>query len=129
MYDCIIIGGGLSGLICGIRLAKEGIKTAVFSGGMNSLHFSSGSIDLLGYSSEHEIITNPHKYIKKLKRIKPDHPYSKIPKKIIIDSELPIIPISYVHKNKQKEDQHCITIYIDHDFDIRRQRISDVILS
>ena len=52
-----------------------------------------------------------------------------IPKKAILDSELPVVPISYVHKNLQKNDQHCLTIHLDHDFDIRRQRISDVVIS
>lgn len=52
-----------------------------------------------------------------------------IPKKVVLNSELPVVPISYVHKNKENKDQHCITVHIDHDFDIRRQRISDVILS
>ncbi len=50
-------------------------------------------------------------------------------KKIVIESILPIVPISYVHKNLEKKDQHCITIHLDHDFDIRRQRLSDVVLS
>ena len=52
-----------------------------------------------------------------------------IPKKVVLNSELPVVPISYVHKNKENKDQHCITIHVDHDFDIRRERISDVILS
>jgi len=52
-----------------------------------------------------------------------------IPKKAVLQSELPVVPISYVHKNLQKEDQHCLTIHLDHDFDIRRQRISDVVIS
>jgi len=52
-----------------------------------------------------------------------------IPKNFILKSELPVVPISYIHKNSQKKDQHCITLHIDHDFDIRRQRISDVVFS
>jgi len=52
-----------------------------------------------------------------------------IPKKAVLQSELPVVPISYVHKNLQKKDQHCLTIHLDHDFDIRRQRISDVVIS
>jgi hypothetical protein len=52
-----------------------------------------------------------------------------VPKKAVLDSELPVVPISYVHKNLQNQDQHCITIHIDHDFDIRRQRLSDVVIS
>ncbi|MFX0035854.1 MAG: hypothetical protein ACFE9I_09480 [Candidatus Hermodarchaeota archaeon] len=52
-----------------------------------------------------------------------------IPKKSVLNSDLPVVPISYVHKNLQNEDQHCLTIHLDHDFDIRRQRISDVVIS
>lgn len=51
-----------------------------------------------------------------------------IPKISIIKSDLPVVPISFVHKNPKKKDLHCITLHLDHDFDIRRQRISDVIL-
>ena len=50
-----------------------------------------------------------------------------IPKRAVLESELPVVPISYVHTHD--DDKHCITIHVDHDFDIRRQRISDVILS
>ncbi len=52
-----------------------------------------------------------------------------IPKNFISKSKLPVVPISYIHKNPQNKDQHCITLYVDHDFDIRRQRISDVVFS
>ena len=52
-----------------------------------------------------------------------------IPKKYIIKSDLPVVPISYVHSNSLQKDQHCITLHLDHDFDIRRQRISDVVFS
>lgn len=52
-----------------------------------------------------------------------------VPKKAVLDSELPVVPISYVHKNLQNKDQHCLTIHLDHDFDIRRQRLSDVVIS
>lgn len=52
-----------------------------------------------------------------------------VPKRSILDSNLPVVPISYVHKNLQNEDQHCLTIHLDHDFDIRRQRLSDVVIA
>jgi len=49
--------------------------------------------------------------------------------KISIDSsELPVVPISYVHMNLKGKDPHCITLFLDHDYDIRRQRISDVVI-
>ena len=50
-------------------------------------------------------------------------------KNVVLNSELPIVPISYVHKNLANQDLHCITIHVDHDFDIRRQRISEVIIA
>lgn len=52
-----------------------------------------------------------------------------IPKNLILKSELPIVPISYIHKNLKGRDLHCITLHLDHDFDIRRERISDVVIS
>jgi hypothetical protein len=52
-----------------------------------------------------------------------------IPKNYVTKSDLPVVPISYVHTNSQLKDQHCITLHLDHDFDIRRQRISDVVFS
>jgi len=51
-----------------------------------------------------------------------------ITKAVILDSKLPVVPFSYVHMNAKRKDQHCITLHLDHDFDIRRQRISDVII-
>ncbi|MHA1293098.1 MAG: hypothetical protein ACTSQJ_10550 [Promethearchaeota archaeon] len=50
-------------------------------------------------------------------------------KELVLNSELPVVPISYVHKNIDNLDPHCITIFLDHDFDIRRQRISEIIIS
>jgi hypothetical protein len=52
-----------------------------------------------------------------------------VPKSVVLESELPIVPISFVHKNLETKDRHCITIHLDHDFDIRRQRLSDVVIS
>ncbi|MFX1237801.1 MAG: hypothetical protein ACFFAS_18170 [Promethearchaeota archaeon] len=50
-----------------------------------------------------------------------------VPRKAVLESELPVVPISYIHS--QGNDKHCITLHLDHDFDVRRQRISDVVLS
>jgi hypothetical protein len=52
-----------------------------------------------------------------------------IPREFIITSKIPVVPVSYVHKNSKGKDLHCITLYLDSDFDIRRQRISDVVIS
>ncbi len=78
VYDCVIIGGGLAGLTCGIRCASEGLRTVVISGGMNSLHFSSGSIDLAGFTDSGAVIKKPFDHLKGLTEKKKDHPYSRV---------------------------------------------------
>jgi hypothetical protein len=52
-----------------------------------------------------------------------------IPRNFVTDSMIPVVPVTYVHKNPKSKDTHCITLYLDSDFDIRRQRISDVVIS
>lgn len=73
-FDNIIIGGGLSGLTCGIRLAEQGRKCAIVSSGQSAIHFFSGSFDLLSKLDGQEV-KNPLEAIKTL----PDtHPYQRI---------------------------------------------------
>ncbi len=73
-FDTIIIGGGLSGLTCGIALAKKGKKTAVVCGGQSSLHFNSGSFDLIGYNDGKEV-ADPTQAASQLPE---SHPYGKV---------------------------------------------------
>ena len=51
-FDTIIIGGGLSGLITGIALAEKGQNCAIVSAGQSTLHFNSGSFDLIARSND-----------------------------------------------------------------------------
>ena len=58
-FDVVIIGGGLSGLTCGIKLAENGKKVCIVSYGQSSLHFNPGSFELLGYDADGNIVRNP----------------------------------------------------------------------
>lgn len=71
-FDHIIIGGGLSGLLCGIALAREGRHVAVIAAGQSTLHFSSGSFDILGYDTDGQVVNNPFDAIRALDS---SHPY------------------------------------------------------
>ncbi len=75
--DCLIIGGGLSGLTCGIKCAGEGLRTVIISDGVSSLHVSSGSVDMLGYISGRVVKGNVFKSIKEFVKKNPLHPYNK----------------------------------------------------
>lgn len=74
-FDNIIIGGGLSGLLCGIALVREGRHVAIVATGQSTLHFSSGSFDILGYDADGQIVEKPFEAIKQLDET---HPYKKI---------------------------------------------------
>lgn len=72
--DTIIMGGGLSGLTCGIALAKRGQRVTIVAGGQSTLMFNGGSMELLG-SIDGKEINNPLEAIATLPQ---NHPYSKI---------------------------------------------------
>ena len=71
-FDTIIIGGGLAGLICGIRLQEKGQKCAIISSGQSALHFSSGSFDLLGHLTNGAEVVHP---LDSMEDLQDEHPY------------------------------------------------------
>lgn len=73
-YDIIIIGGGLSGLTAGIKLAGNNKKVAIITSGQSALHFSSGSMGLLS-AIDGQPVSEP---LKELDRLPEGHPYRKI---------------------------------------------------
>lgn len=77
-FDTVIIGGGLSGLICGIRLSQKGQRCVIVSSGQSALHFSSGSFDLLNKLPDGTKVDKPTEQIGELIKQVPNHPYSKL---------------------------------------------------
>ena len=74
-FDTIIIGGGLAGLVCGIRLQEGGYKCAMVSTGQSALHFSSGSFDLLATLPDGTPVEHP---LEAMSRLESPHPYARI---------------------------------------------------
>ena len=74
-FDTIIIGGGLAGLTCGIKLQKSGKKCLIVSSGQSALHFSSGAFDLLTTLKDGTEVENAVEAVSKLDS---NHPYSII---------------------------------------------------
>ncbi len=77
-FDSLIIGGGLAGLVCGIRCAEAGLKTGIVSKGESGLAFASGTIDLLGHDVYGKPLENPFDGIEQLIRKQPEHPYARL---------------------------------------------------
>lgn len=67
-YDTVIIGGGLSALLCGIELVRNGKRAAIVTTGHSSLHFSSGSFGLY----------NGAEPLKAVEALGENHPYTKL---------------------------------------------------
>lgn len=80
-FDVIIIGGGLAGLTCGLRLQKNGKKCAIISAGQSAMHFSSGTFDLLGRLPDGTEVEAPAAAISSLGH---DHPYTVLSSEKVI---------------------------------------------
>jgi glycerol-3-phosphate dehydrogenase subunit B len=77
MLDLLVIGAGLSGLMAAYTAAQAGLKVRVVNKGLGSMHWSAGTVDLLGYTPEaqEKPVQKPFQAIEALVAQHPDHPY------------------------------------------------------
>lgn len=75
-FDAVIIGGGLAGLVAGLRLQGRGCSCALINAGQSALHFSSGAFDLLNFMPDGRPVENPGQSLYELAALDPDHPYA-----------------------------------------------------
>ena len=87
--DCelLVIGAGMTGMAASLFAGNRNIET-VQVGITSEIIFASGLLDLMGvHPMKHETIRkDPWEGIEALGRDIPDHPYAKIPPKIIYDA-------------------------------------------
>ena len=99
-YDTVIIGGGLSALLCGIELARNGRRAAIVATGHSSLHFSSGSFGLY----------NGAEPLKAVDALAEPHPYSRLAEDIeaLAAKATEILNIAGVATNGSAETNHYV---------------------
>jgi glycerol-3-phosphate dehydrogenase subunit B len=77
MADLIVVGAGLAGLVAAHAAARAGMKVKVISKGMGALHWSAGTVGVLGYYPNSQTAVNrPLETVKSLAHDQPNHPYA-----------------------------------------------------
>jgi glycerol-3-phosphate dehydrogenase subunit B len=76
MLDLIIIGAGLTGLMAAYAAVKAGLDVQVIAKGLGALHWSAGTVDVLGYyPDEDTLVERPLQTVRTLVEANPQHPY------------------------------------------------------
>ncbi len=79
MTDLLILGAGLTGLWAGVLAAQKGLRTRIIATGHGALHWTPGTIDVLGYlPGESEPVKRPFEALESLFKRHPQHPYTRM---------------------------------------------------
>lgn len=76
MFDLLVIGAGLTGLMAALSAARAGLKVGIIAKGMGATHWHAGTIDLLGYlPGDEQAVSSPFDALASLPA---DHPYHRL---------------------------------------------------
>lgn len=73
--DVLVIGGGLAGMVSALAAAEEGARVRLLSSKKSTLRNASGLIDLLGYTPDGELVSDPFEVLPTLPE---GHPYERV---------------------------------------------------
>ena len=77
MTELLVIGAGLSGMLAAISAARQGTRTQIVATGMGSMHWTPGTIGVLGYlPGENDPVKAPFDALDALAQARPGHPYT-----------------------------------------------------
>ncbi len=78
MSDLFVVGAGLSGLLAAYSAAKAGLRVQIAAKGLGSMHWSAGTVDVMGYTSKEmsRPVHRPLDAIQALTHSDPEHPYA-----------------------------------------------------
>ncbi len=83
MLDLLVVGAGLSGLMAAYTAAQAGLKVKIVNKGLGAMHWSAGTVDVLGYTPEtpQKAVFRPLEGVANLVQGNREHPYA------LLDSE------------------------------------------
>ncbi|MEW6969946.1 glycerol-3-phosphate dehydrogenase subunit GlpB [Trueperella pyogenes] len=74
----IVIGAGLAGLTCAVKLSEAGHRVDIVTKGWGGLLLSPGTLDVYGWGRDGRPISDPYAAIADLVAQEPQHPYAAI---------------------------------------------------
>jgi glycerol-3-phosphate dehydrogenase subunit B len=76
IFDVVVVGAGLAGLVAALELAGRGARVAVVAKGLGAIQLAGGAIDVLGYDPAP--VASPARALPSFIAAHPQHPYARI---------------------------------------------------